>query len=376
MAKKIKLDEIQKSRLLVQLTFVLLSIWIGIEFYFFVSFLESGNLVNYVVKPGGVEAFLPISSLMSFYYFVLTGVVNSSHPAGLFIFLSVVTISLVYGKSFCSYVCPIGFISEYIGEFGEKIKKKIFKKPLRKLPRILDYPLRSLKYLLLFFFAWGIFSMTDEALELFLDSPYNKIADVKMWYFFAEITQFSLIVITILFLLSIVIRNFWCRYLCPYGALLGIASLLSLNKIKREKSTCIDCKLCTKACPSSIQVHKVNYVISDECTSCMSCVSACPVENTLFIQNIITKKKPGKYTVPVFILSLFLIVNLGARISGNWFSNISPKEYLLLYEGIDTYDHIRSVEDVEKLNKVAEKNKNVNKESKSLNNKQTNKESV
>lgn len=367
---KNKFDEIQKSRLILQLAFVVLSLWIGVEFYFFVSFLESGNLVNYITKPGGVEAFLPISSLMSFYYFVLTGVVNSSHPAGFFIFLSIVAVSLVYGKSFCSWVCPIGFISEYIGDFGEKIQKKLFKKSLQ-IHKILDYPLRSLKYLLLGFFALSIFGMSEVALEMFLDSPYNKVADVKMWYFFAEITQFSIIVIIVLFILSIVIRNFWCRFLCPYGALLGIASLLSLNKIKREESTCIDCKLCTKACPSSIQVHKVNYVISDECTSCMSCVSACPVENTLFIQNIITKKKPNKYAIPIFIFSLFLITNLGARISGNWFSNISPKEYLLLYEGIDTFDHIRSAEDVEELNKEAEKNKNVNKESKSQKNEQT-----
>ena len=70
-----------------------------------------------------------------------------------------------------------------------------------------------------------------------------------MYYFFAEITPFALTVIVGLVLLSIPIRGFWCRYLCPYGALLGILSLLSPQKIKRNPTTCIDCGKCAKVCP-------------------------------------------------------------------------------------------------------------------------------
>jgi polyferredoxin len=79
------------------------------------------------------------------------------------------------------------------------------------------------------------FLMTDLAVKAFLDSPYNQVSDIKMYYFFANISQFSLIVISVLFLLSIVIRNFWCRYLCPYGALLGISSLLVLQRLKETR---------------------------------------------------------------------------------------------------------------------------------------------
>ena len=167
---------------------------------------------------------------MSFYLFITTGEIHSAHPAGFFIFLSIVLMSLTFGKSFCSWFCPIGFISELVGDFGEKI----FKKRL-KLPKWLDYPLRSLKYILLGFLAYSvIFLMSNLALKAFLDSPYNQVSDVKMYYFFANISQTALIVIGALFVLSIVIRNFWCRFLCPYGALLGIFSLLSPNKIQEE----------------------------------------------------------------------------------------------------------------------------------------------
>ncbi len=108
-----------------------------------------------------------------------------------------------------------------IGDFGDKVAKKLFGRKL-SLPKFLDYPLRSLKYLILLFFAYAIFTMSALSLQAFLDAPYNIMSDVKMYYFFAKISQFSLLVIGALFLLSIVIRNFWCRYLCPYGALLGI----------------------------------------------------------------------------------------------------------------------------------------------------------
>ncbi|MCF8432071.1 MAG: 4Fe-4S binding protein, partial [Melioribacteraceae bacterium] len=263
---------IQLYRSITQILFILICIWIGIEFYLFTKFIESPGSAVFVERPPGAEAFLPISALMSVYYFIQTGIIHDAHPAGFFILIAVIAVSLVFGKSFCSWICPIGTLSEYIADFGDKIQKKLFKKVYR-LPRWLDYPLRSLKYLLLGFFVYSIFfTMSTIALRMFLDSPYNLVADVKMWYFFADISKTSLIVISVLFFLSIFIRNFWCRFLCPYGALLGIFSLLSPQKITRDPISCIDCALCAKACPSNIKVDKVKTVFSDECSTCMSCV--------------------------------------------------------------------------------------------------------
>src|SRR4030066_1702065 len=143
---------IQRIRFFVQTLFAGLCLWIGVEFYVFIRYLESGGTTSYFSRPPGVDGFLPISSLMSFYYFLSTGEIQKAHPAGMFIFLGIVLMSLVIGKSFCSWLCPIGFISELIGDFGEKIfKKKI------KVPKFLDYPLRSLKYFLLGFLCDAVF---------------------------------------------------------------------------------------------------------------------------------------------------------------------------------------------------------------------------
>ncbi|MCF6269315.1 MAG: 4Fe-4S binding protein [Melioribacteraceae bacterium] len=340
--KKSTSPTIQDSRFYIQLFFAALTIWIGIEFYFFVGWLESGGAVEFFPRPPGAEAFLPISSLMSLLLFFKTGVIHPVHPAGLFIFVAILSVSFVFGKSFCSWICPIGLISELIGDFGAKIQKKLFKRNL-VLPKFLDYPLRSLKYLLLLFFVDAILRMSAMSLQYFLDAPYNVMSDVKMYEFFAEISQFSLIVIASLFLLSIVIRNFWCRYLCPYGALLGISSLLSFTKIKRNKETCTDCKACTIVCPSNIKVHKIETVISDECVACLQCVDSCPVPDSLELRAAIGKKKFNKKYVGLAILLIYFII-LGVGVAtDNWQNNISKEKYLELYPYRDSFDHLNNL---------------------------------
>lgn len=347
---------VQKYRFIVQSLFSLLCIWIGVEFYLFVTYLESGEAAAFYNRPPGVEGFLPISALMSTVYFFQTGEIHQVHPAGFFILLAIIGVSLVFGKAFCSWLCPVGFLSELVGDFGERMWKKIFKKRV-KLPKFLDYPLRSLKYILLLFFAYAIFSMSEIALYYFLSGPYNIMADVKMWYFFAGISKFALIVIAILFVLSILIRSFWCRFLCPYGALLGLIGFLSPAKIKRNPVSCIDCGLCTKACPSFIKVDKVLTVRSDECTSCMSCVDACPVADTLEVKNIFTKKKINKKLIVVGVVLIFIAITGFGILTGNWQNNVPKETYLELHKNLESIGHPTSTADIQELNKASEKEK-------------------
>lgn len=340
---------VQKYRFIVQSSFAALCVWIGIDFYRFVHFLETNGAVQFFNRPPGVDGFLPISSMMSLYLFLSTGEIHSADPAGIFIFIAILIMSFVFGKSFCSWLCPVGFISELIGDFGEKI----FKRKLT-LPRWIDIPLRSLKYLLLGFFLYSIFFLMDiSTVKAFLDSPYNQVADLKMYYFFADISRFTLIVLGSLFILSVFIRNFWCRFLCPYGALLGIISFFSPNKIKRNPVSCIDCGLCAKACPSAIKVDKVITVYSDECNSCLSCVDACPVADTLEMKPLFIKKKVSKKYVVFGVVIIFLSITGIAMLTGHWQNNITKEEYLIHYKLMNSYGHPMGTSEVKEFRKEA-----------------------
>lgn len=222
--------------------------------------------------------------------------------------------------------------------------KKLFRRNIR-LPKWLDIPFRSLKYILLFFFLYAVlWKMDVQQLERFIYSPYNKVADVKMLLFFMDISAFALWTLAILMLLSVFIKNFWCRYLCPYGALLGFLSMLSPVKVTRNIVSCTDCKKCTKICPNLIQVHKEMRVVSDECTACAWCVDVCPEENTL--QFKISKKSSRAiptWVIGIIAVGVFLAGTFIARITGFWQNSISQEEYGKRIQEIDkpVYGHNR-----------------------------------
>ena len=348
---------IQKYRFIVQAVFALLCIWIGVEFYLFNRYLESGGVAAFFHRPPGVDGFLPISSFMSFYLFITTGEIHYAHPAGLFIFMAIILVSFVFGKAFCSWLCPVGFIAEMVGDFGERIYKKLFKRRIH-LPSWIDYPLRSLKYLLLGFLFYSVFFlMSTLAIQAFLDSPYNLVADLKMYYFFADISQTGLLILAALFMLSIFIRNFWCRFLCPYGALLGLVSFLSPNKLKRNPVSCIDCGLCAKACPSYLKVDRVNTVISDECNTCLSCVDICPVADTLDLKCVLPgKKKINKKYVAIGVVAIFMLVIGYGMLSGHWNNKISKQQYLIYHKDMNTYGHPTGASAIRRFNQEAASN--------------------
>ena len=313
----------QNIRLLVQLGFLFLILLIGYEFYGFVRYYETGGQTEFFERPPGVEGFLPISSLMGIKYFIMSGDFNTVHPAGMVLFFTFFVIALILKKGFCGWICPIGFLSEYLGKLGQKIFGKTF-----ILPKWLDYPLRSIKYLLMLFFVWAIVTMSAEDLKTFVYGDYNKMADVKMLMFFVHISTLSLIVIFILAVLSLFIKNFWCRYLCPYGAFLGFFSLFSPLKVTRDPETCTDCRHCTQACPSHIQVHIKIRIHSDECMACAACISACPEPETLKFR--LSKKAKSYIPVKVYAMVLagiFLLFTGLAMLTGHWKNNISETEY-------------------------------------------------
>jgi len=343
--RKIWYNSGKKIRKLVQYGFFITTILIGLQFTLWYKYYESGGKLIKVSRPAGVEGFLPLSGLIGLKYWFLTGIVNDIHPASMFLLLAFIMMSLVFKKSFCGFVCPVGLISEWLWKLSRKVFGRKAASPWGwRVPKLIDYPLRSLKYILLLFFVNAILVvMTEPVLKAFIESPYNKVADVKMLLFFADISQFALGVIILLAVFSLFISNFWCRYLCPYGALVGLVSFLSPVKIRRNIPTCTDCGACAKVCPSAIKVDKEKLVRSDECIGCLECVAVCPVENTLYPEIGIIKKKISPRAFAVGALLIFFAFYFGARIAGKWDNNVSSEEYMFHIQRMDQpeYTHPR-----------------------------------
>jgi polyferredoxin len=311
-------------RYAVQVGFLLLTLIIGHQFYQFVQHFEAPGH-PFVQRPPSVDAFLPIGGLMAFKYFILTGIVEPVHPAGFILFLAILGVSLVVKKGFCGWICPIGTLSQTIWMAGEKVFGRNF-----RIGPFTDNSLRSLKYVLLglFLFLIGI-TMPPNMMALFFIADYYKVVDVRMMKFFTEMTTITMWVLIALAALSLLYKNFWCRYLCPYGALLGLLSRLSPFKVRRNEEKCIHCHACTTNCPTLIDVEKQNVVKSEECFGCLTCVSRCPSPGALDLTVRAGKKvsilKP--YLFPVILILLFyLAVGIGMA-TGNWHSKVPNEEY-------------------------------------------------
>jgi polyferredoxin len=317
--RRVRADHSQALRRSFQFAFLLLNVWLGATFYFWVRALESGKDTP-LSRPAGVEGWLPIAGLMNLRYWLSTGSVPAAHPAAMFLLVSFLAIALLFRKAFCSWLCPVGTLSEYLWHAGRTILGRNF-----QLPRWVDLPLRSLKYLLLGFFAWAVGNMSGGAIEQFMHTPYGAIADVRMLNFFRYLGETAAIVLAILVIASVLIQNFWCRYLCPYGALLGIASLLSPLRVRRSEETCIDCAKCAKACPSSLPVDKLITIKSAECTGCLECVAVCPAEGALQMSPVASKRAVPEWAIAAGIAILFLGIVGYAKSAGYWNGDI-PKE--------------------------------------------------
>lgn len=321
----------------VQIGFVVFSILLGLQFRNFVLSLAGPEGSPIKPRPAAVEGYLPISSLMSMIYFAKTGIANRVHPAGLLIFTLTLVMALFIRRGFCSWVCPIGTASEWAHKTGRALLGRNL-----SIPRWLDWILRSLKYALLGFFLYTILKMPIEGLRQFIYGPYNRIADIKMYLFFVNITATVVGVIAVLALLSVLFKNFLCRYLCPYGALLGLFSMLSPCSIRRDTEKCTDCGRCGRACPNRIAVDKNKTVRSVECTACYDCIGSCRVDGALRMGWPRTKKRLSIVAYCVITVAAFFFAAQAGRTLDYWQSDTPDWAYKNLYSRIAQIEHPRA----------------------------------
>lgn len=281
---------------------------------FFLILFTVFSLRHFILGGGvsaSVDALCPFGGFETLFTFIATGgfvprILISSLILGLGVLLTV----LVFRRGFCGYVCPFGFVQELMGKIR---KKKV------KVPEEVDKYGRFLKYLILLAILIGttltgvlVFRSFDPFMSFF---HFGKgiLWDYDATEFIGHLIPF--IIMAVVLVGSIFIERFWCKYFCPLGAVMGIFNKLGLTKLKRNKKTCIDCKLCDKKCPVGLKISKINSMKSSECLNCNQCVNVCP-KNSLS-QNIGKKKIPVIYYIMGLIALFFLVIGI-SKVAGIW----------------------------------------------------------
>jgi ferredoxin len=247
----------------------------------------------------GVDALCPFGGLETLYSLLTgEGFVKRTAESSLILLIGMVVMAVIYRRSFCGTICPLGTLQGIFGWAG----RKLFRRRLQ-VPRRIDAVARYLKYGVLAYFAiW-----TWQAAELVL-RPYDP------WAAFAHLTSAEIfttflvgfIVLLVSLVGSLLYERFFCKYLCPAGALLGLLSRISVLNISRNASTCTSCGACDKACMMNVAVATADTVKSAECISCNECVNVCPVPGALQVT-----APPGKRASALAATGVVVAVMVG-----------------------------------------------------------------
>ena len=146
-------------------------------------------------------------------------------------------------------------------------------------------------------------------------------------YFLAPGTlTLGVIVVIVMVLGSIFLPGFWCRGFCPYGALLGLLSLLSPMAVNRNPASCSGCGSCAAACPSRIPVDERKRLSGPECVGCTECVSACPSRclDVRFGYGTGALRFPA-WGIAAGTLLILLIGYAAAVFTGHWEADLPPQ---------------------------------------------------
>lgn len=287
------------------------------------------------------ETYCPFGGIQSLSgYFVTNSLACDMTTTQIVLGVLLLTVVLLIGKLFCSYICPLGFVTELLDKFRKYLN---FKELEIRNRSVTDLLLRSIKYILLFVTFY--FSISSSELFCKIIDPYYAVAtrfkgEMYIWV--------SLGIFYLLIFGSMFIKMFWCKYICPLGALSNIFKylyatvilillyiglyiagvhiswvilliafctvgylceilfpskmLFSLFRITRDKKRCAEgCSDCIKKCPYSIQINKVDSVKDIDCTLCSDCIEECK-----YSALSINKRKKLHWFIPLFLIFIIL----------------------------------------------------------------------
>ena len=218
------------------------------------------------------DATCPFGGAATIWQRIAHGVfLRETGPLNLVLLGVLLIVSLFFGRAFCAWACPLGTVQEGLSWLVSRLTKGRLT-GRRTLPAWLDRPLRFVKVGVLAAVVWA--SATAVVPPLIPFCPYRTLFTLNL----GALLGWS--VIAGLVVSSVAVDRFWCRYLCPLGALLAPTNRVSLWRIRFGREQCIACGRCDRACPVDLDVPQ-EVERGTECIRCMACVQACPRDEAL-----------------------------------------------------------------------------------------------
>lgn len=279
----------------------------------------------------------PVNWFLQLDPLVAIGTVLSTHTLyyGLLWSLGTVILTIIFGRFFCGWVCPFGSIHHFVGYLGNRKKttsRKIQLNRYRKAQRIKYYILILLLVMAAFSLQTGLLDpipLITRSVNLVLlpiaDRTVNVVS-ISGRFYTGSWLIFAIFLTAVL--LNLVIPRFYCRFVCPLGALFGVINRFAIWRIGKNKSECINCKLCEKSCEGGCE--PAGKIKISECVLCFNCLDDCVHE---LISYQTRPSLAGERTNPDisrrgFVLSLasgiFVIpaVWLSGKLKGNWHNKV------------------------------------------------------
>ena len=246
--------------------------------FFFILFVLLLWLTSFRrLKGYETPLFLELDPLVAISAFLTSWTVYKGLALSLFVIIG----TIFFGRFFCSWICPMGILNQIAGSILMKLRAvdTIALNSYRTLYR--------LKYYLLAGFAAvaalgslqiGLLDPIPLVTRSFAVSVFPSLNYGKSWIYLKQPlfnggTLIGMIFISVL-LANRFLPRFWCRAVCPLGALLGLLSFRPMLRIWRDVERCTDCSKCLAHCHGGCDPHA--SLRSTECHVCMNCVEDCP----------------------------------------------------------------------------------------------------
>jgi len=290
-----------------------------------VSFLH----LNFgIEKAAPIDAYCPFGAVESFFTLIFKGEFLKRIFTSSFILLGIFFIAtIILGRIFCGYFCPLGAIQEWLRFLGKKMG---FKKDL-ELPNRIDKYLRYLKYVVLFIIIYYSFYLGDLIFRNY--DPYNALMHLGNEF---EEKPIGYIILISIVAISFFSKSLWCRYLCPLGAFFGIIRKFSIFKITRDKNSCVSCGLCNKNCPANLDIKTPEVINDPDCISCGKCIGNCPKTSLSYS---IFNRQISKKTFSILIILVVLIPLIVAPFTPFW--KTKPESNIVNVKGEINVNDIR-----------------------------------